>query len=233
VGLSGIGAIFDWDGVIVDSSAQHEQAWEGLATEVGLALPADHFERGFGLKNERIIPDILGWTRDEGEIRRLSLRKEALYRVALRERGIALLPGVASFLAVLRRSGIPCAVGSSSHRENIEVALELLELDAFEAVVTAEDVSAGKPDPEVFLLAAGRIGVPPGRCVVFEDVPAGIEAAHRGGMKAVAVTTTHPAAALTRADLVVDRLDGLSPDSLQVLIDSEPATLPGSRGDRS
>jgi len=213
-----IGAVFDWDGVVVDSSAQHEVAWERLAAEEGRALPPDHFERGFGRKNERIIPDILGWTRDADEIRRLSLRKEELYRVALAETGISLLPGVAELLAALGAAGVPCAVGSSSHRRNIEAALERLELHGFAAMVTAEDVSAGKPDPEVFLLAAQRIGVPPSRCVVFEDVPAGIEAAHRGGMKVVAVTTTHAAAALSQADLVIDRLDRVSPESLLALV---------------
>jgi beta-phosphoglucomutase family hydrolase len=221
-----IGAVFDWDGVIVDSSTQHEQAWERIAAELGRPLPADHFERGFGLKNERIIREILGWTRDVAEIRRISLRKEELYRVLLRETGISLLPGVAEFLGRLRQQGIPCVVGSSSHRANIEAALAVLELDAFEAMITAEDVSLGKPDPEVFLLAAERIAVPPSRCVVFEDVPAGIEAARRGGMKAVAVTTSHPAAALVRADLVVDRLDRLSPEALESLLDADAVGAP-------
>jgi len=213
-----IGAIFDWDGVIVDSSAHHEQAWEWLAAQVGRPLPPGYFERGFGLKNERIIPDILGWSRDESEIRSISRRKEQLYRDALRQGGVSLLPGVESFLDALRNHGIPCAVGSSSHRRNIEAALELLGLEGFQAMVTAEDVSAGKPDPEVFLLAARRIGVPPSRCVVFEDVPAGVEAALRGGMRAVAVTTTHPAGALSSADVVVDRLDELSPATLESLV---------------
>jgi HAD superfamily hydrolase (TIGR01509 family) len=223
-----IGAIFDWAGVIVDSSSQHERAWERVAAELGLPLPADHFERGFGLKNERIIPDILSWTGDAAEIRRISLRKEALFREELRETGIVLLPGVAPFLEALRGAGVPCVVGSSSHRENISVALEVLGVDVFESMVTAEDVSAGKPDPEVFLLAAERIGVPPRRCVVFEDVPAGVEAARRGGMKAVAVTTSHPREALAAADLVLERLDQLSLDALASLVEAPVGAGPVS-----
>ncbi len=74
------GAIFDWDGVIIDSSRHHEESWERLAREVALPLPADHFKRGFGRKNEFIIPEILRWTAEAAEIRRHSLRKEALYR---------------------------------------------------------------------------------------------------------------------------------------------------------
>jgi HAD superfamily hydrolase (TIGR01509 family) len=204
----------------VDSSAHHARAWEQLAAELGRPLTPGYFERGFGLKNERIIPEILGWAVDESEVSRISRRKEQLYREALRAGGLSLLPGVRSFLDALRERGIPCAVGSSSHRRNIEAALELLDLEGFQAMITAEDVSAGKPDPEVFLLAARSIAVPPSRCVVFEDVPAGVEAAHRGGMKAVAVTTTHPERALSRADVVVHRLDELSPANLEELVDA-------------
>ena len=172
------GAIFDWDGVIIDSSRAHEESWERLARETGRALPPDHFKRGFGMKNEVIIPGILGWTEDAGEIRRLSLRKEELYREVVRERGVEALPGVRDLLAALRERGIPCVVGSSTHRENIELSLGLLNLGAaFAALVTAEDVSHGKPDPEVFLCAAQKINMAPERCVVFEDALVGIEAA--------------------------------------------------------
>ena len=83
-----LGAVFDWDGVVIDSSRHHEESWNRLAAEAGRVLPEGHFLKGFGMKNEAIIPGILGWTRDEAEIRRLSLRKEVLYREVIRERGI-------------------------------------------------------------------------------------------------------------------------------------------------
>ena len=160
------------------------------------------------MKNEVIIPGILGWTEDAGEIRRLSLRKEELYREVVRERGVEALPGVRDLLAALRVRGIPCVVGSSTHRENIELSLGLLKLGAaFAALVTAEDVSHGKPDPEVFLCAAQKIGMAPERCVVFEDALVGIEAAHRAGMRVVAVATTNPLSRLGEADLAVEQLD--------------------------
>jgi HAD superfamily hydrolase (TIGR01509 family) len=214
------GAIFDWDGVIVDSSAHHERSWELLAREEGLPLPADHFRAGFGQKNERIIPGILKWTTDPAEIHRLSLRKEALYREAMAAEGLTALPGAVELLRDLRRHGIPCAVGSSTHAANLDTAFRLLDIrPLFAAVVTGEDVTLGKPDPQVFLLAAERIGVPPARCVVFEDVPAGIEAALAGGMKAVALTTTNPAAALRRAHLVVPDLSQVSFGALAAMVD--------------
>jgi beta-phosphoglucomutase family hydrolase len=214
-----LGAIFDWDGVIVDSSSHHEESWERLAKETGLMLPEGHFKKGFGMKNEFIIPNVLNWSKDPEKIRQFSLRKEALYREILLEWGIHPLPGVAEWLAELRQRGIPCAVGSSTHRLNIDTILSVLGFgDFFEAIVTAEDVSHGKPDPEVFLTAAKRIGIGPSHCVVFEDALVGIEAAHRGGMKVVAVATTNPIEALKEADLTVHRLDELSVDQLVALV---------------
>jgi len=216
-----IGAIFDWDGVIIDSAHQHEQSWESLAAEEGLPLPADHFKRGFGLKNERIFPGILGWTSDPKEIHRMSMRKEALYREFVVKDGVEPLPGVREFLARLVAAGVPCAVGSSTHRENIETIIRIAGLDRiFAAIVTAEDVSHGKPDPEVFLKGAGRIGVPPSQCVVFEDAFAGLEAARAGGMRSVGVATTHTPEMLEgRADRIVRRLDELDVAALVSLVE--------------
>jgi beta-phosphoglucomutase family hydrolase len=205
------GAIFDWDGVIIDSSAHHEESWERLAAETGYSLPPGHFRRGFGMKNEKIIPDLLAWSFEPDEIHRLSLRKEELYREIVKEWGIAPLPGVLVWLDRLRDQGIPCAIGSSTHRLNIETGLSILGFrERFASVVTAEDVRHGKPDPEVFLTAAARIGVAPQRCVVFEDALVGIEAAHRGAMQVVAVATTNPIELLKAADFAVHRLDELS-----------------------
>jgi len=204
------GAIFDWDGVIIDSSAHHEESWERLAREIAKPLPAGHFKRGFGMKNEFIIPQLLAWSSDLDEIRRLSLRKESLYREVVKERGLAPLPGVTTWLRKLADANIPCVVGSSTHRENIELALEAIHLrEFFTAIVSAEDVSHGKPDPEVFLKAAQKIDRPPERCVVFEDAHVGIQAARNAGMRVIAVATTNPLSDLTNADLAVERLDQL------------------------
>ncbi len=190
--MSNFGAIFDWDGVIIDSSAQHEQSWEMLSAEAGLPLPEGHFKRGFGKKNEAIIPD-LGWATEPAEVRRLGLRKEELYRELVRRDGVTPLPGARALLEALQAAGVPCAVGSSTHRQNIETIFDATGLRPFfRAVVTGEDVTHGKPAPDVFLAGAARIGLAPARCVVFEDALVGIAAAHAGGMKCVAVATTNP-----------------------------------------
>jgi len=204
------GAVFDWDGVVIDSSKHHEASWELLAAEIGKTLPVDHFIRGFGMKNEMIIPNLLGWTSEVEEINRLSLRKEAIYREIIQSKGVSALPGVDNWLQALKVAGIPCVIGSSTHRRNIEISLEKLGFrNYFHELVTAEDVSHGKPDPEVFLKSAQKIRIAPERCVVFEDAHVGIQAAQAAGMKVVAVATTNRAEELTAADRVVHRLDEL------------------------
>jgi beta-phosphoglucomutase family hydrolase len=209
------GAIFDWDGVIINSAAHHQTSWERLAKELDRILPADHFKKGFGMKNEVIIPELLGWSSDPTEISALSLRKEALYREVVRESGITALPGVETWLGRLRAAGIPCVLASSTHRENITATLDFLGLAGYFAdAVTAEDVKRGKPDPEVFLTAAKRIGVEPANGVVFEDALVGIAAGHAAGMRVAAVTTTNPREVLGHADWVVDRLDELGINQL-------------------
>ncbi len=208
--------IFDWDGVIVDSSRSHELSWERLAAEESRALPAGHFQRGFGMKNETIIPTLLGWTSDLDEIRRLSDRKEALYRQLIRETGVQPVPGVAAFLHTLAAADVPYAVGSSTPRQNILCALEQLGLPAsFEVIVSSEDVIHGKPDPEIFLKAAQRLQMSPAACLVIEDTPVGLRAARAAGMKSIGVTTTHPAAMLKDADRIVQRLDDLAVEELR------------------
>ncbi len=213
------GALFDWDGVVIDSSRQHELSWEQLAREEDLALPADHFHRGFGRKNTWIIPNILGWADEPSEIARLGERKEWLYREILKAEGIEPLPGVKPLLESLREAAVPRAVGSSTPRVNIETILGLLGLEGiFDVIVAAEDVRQGKPDPEVFLKGAAAIKCEPARCIVFEDMPVGLQAARAGGMKAVAVTTSKPRDELTAADRIVDSFEELTLPDLQSLV---------------
>lgn len=206
-------ALFDWDGVIVDSAAEHERSWELLAGEEGLYLPEDHFLRGFGMRNEVIIPELLEWTQEPDAIHRLSRRKEELYRALIRENGVTILPGVRSYLDRLRSLGVRSCVASSTHRANIETIIEVAGLQGyFTGMVTSEDVSRGKPDPEVFLKAAAVLGQSPSDCVVFEDAHHGVEAGKAAGMFVVGVLTTHPGGVLKGADRLVNRLDELPGD---------------------
>jgi beta-phosphoglucomutase len=217
--MSKFAAIFDWDGVVIDSSTQHEKSWELLAAETGKPLPAGHFKKGFGKKNQVIIPDVLAWSHDPEEIQRLGDRKEELYRELVSEGGMTILPGASELLAALKASGIPRAVASSTSRTNLEAIFASTGLHQFfDAVVSAEDVVKGKPAPDVFLKAASLLGVPPKSCIVFEDALFGIEAAQRAGMKVVAVATTNPLDILGHADRAVESLEEISVGDLQALV---------------
>ena len=204
-------AIFDWDGVLVDSSAYHEESWNVLAAREGLPLPPGHFKRGFGMKNEVIIPEVLGWSSDPAEVARLAREKERTYRELVKEGGIDPMPGVVGWLQALKAAKVPCAIGSSTHRKNIDCVLERIRLgEFFDAIVSGDEVKKGKPAPDIFLTAAERLNGEPGHCVVFEDAHVGIEAALAAGMKVIGVATTHPADSLEGAHRVVQRLDELT-----------------------
>lgn len=211
-------AIFDWDGVIIDSSRQHELSWKKIAAELGHELPPNFFLKSFGMKNEKIIPELLRWATETDRVSKIARQKEAIYREFIKANGIDALPGVHTLLEALRTALVPCAVGSSSARENITCIIDVLGVSQFfKAIVCGEDVHHGKPNPEVFLIAAKRLGVPPEKCVVFEDAHVGLEAARAAGMKVVGVATTHPADTLQDADIVVNRLTEITVDRLQKL----------------
>ena len=215
--ISDIGFIFDWDGVVIDSHAQHEESWQVLFGELGRPMPEGFFKRTFGMRNQQIIPMSFDFVRadDQAEIARLGDRKEELYREILGRNGIEPLPGVVSLLREIKSLGAPAVVGSSTPRKNIETVMKMAGLDGlFDAVVSAEDVTVGNPDPQVFLKGAEKIGRSPGRCIVFEDAHVGIEAGKRAGMKVVAVATTHPIETLTQADVALPNLSGVSVNSL-------------------
>jgi beta-phosphoglucomutase family hydrolase len=209
------GVIFDWDGVVIDSSAQHEKSWELLAGEIQKPLPPGHFKASFGKKNQEIIPGLLRWSEDPEEIRSLSERKEELYRELVREQGVAVLPGARELLVALQDASIPRSVGSSTPRSNLDAIFAVTGLgELFTAVVSANDVTNGKPAPDVFLLAARRLGLASGDCIVIEDAHVGIEAARRAGMKVLAVATTNPLEELDLADAAVPSLAEVTPEFL-------------------
>lgn len=206
------GAIFDWDGVIIDSHRAHESAWEALAAELGQPLPPGFFKATFGMRNDKIIPEFTSWVpgNDPARVRELGDQKEAMYREVIRRDGIDPLPGVVALLEGLRAAGIPCSVGSSTSLENIQTIMEMTGLADYFAAITAErDVTRGKPDPQVFLKAAEKIHCAACDCVVFEDAHVGIEAALAAGAKAIAVGTTHPLESFRTAHYRVQTLEAI------------------------
>ena len=208
-----IGFLFDWDGVVIDSHNQHERSWDLLSAEIGQPLPEGFMKKSFGMRNLDIFPMWLPQLQgDKAAITALSNRKEELYREILRREGIEALPGVKDFLKAARAAGIPASVGSSTPRENIDTVIEMAGLQGlFNAIVCSDDVTHGKPHPEVFLTGAQRLQRRPERCVVFEDAFVGIEAGKSGGMKVVGIATTHPLEKLTQADIALESLVGVEP----------------------
>jgi beta-phosphoglucomutase family hydrolase len=211
------GVIFDMDGVLVDSSQTHYQAWSQLGALHGRPFSQDLFERTFGMHNTQIMPLWLGAETSEEKLQLLADEKEELYRALARE-SIAPLDGVTELVHGLVAAGARLAVGSSGPYANVSLILEILGLrDCFHALSTGDDVSHGKPHPEVFLKAAERLQLSPNRCVVIEDAPQGIEAARAAGMAVIAVTSSRPADLLP-ADIVVDSLARLTIAQIEGLL---------------
>jgi beta-phosphoglucomutase len=216
------GAIWDMDGTLVDTAELHFQAWVELARRIGQPFTRADFAATFGWRNPEIIPKLFGSDWSAAQIAELGNSKELLYREAAQQ-GVELLPGARRLVEALDRAGFRQAVGSSAPRANLQLILARTGIaQHFAGLVAMEDTQRGKPEPEVFLLAAERIGVPAPRCVVFEDAPAGVQAAKRAGMKCIAVTFVgHHADETLRAagaDRIVKSLESVTLDMVQELL---------------
>ncbi len=214
-------AIFDMDGVLVDSYHAHFESWLAMATPEGLHFTEAEFAPTFGRTSREIIATFWGEGRfNDEEIAALDDRKEAAFREIV-EADFPTMPGAKELLGELRQAGFALAVGSSGPPENIALVLEKLDAGSlFDAVVTGMDVTRGKPDPQVFLIAAERLQVPRQRCAVIEDAPAGVAAANAAGMASVGFASTgRTRRSLAAAAMVVGSLGELSAKILRELIE--------------
>jgi beta-phosphoglucomutase len=180
--------IWDVDGTLVNTAELHFAAWLRTAAEMGRPFSRDDFAATFGRRNPEIIRFLFRQDFTDAQVQDIGERKEDYYRSAA-EAGVSLLPGVRELLEGFHDRGIRQAVGSSAPRGNLDLILRITDSrQYFDAIVGMEDTQRGKPDPQVFLVAAEKLGVPLARCVVLEDAVAGVQAAKAGGMKCVAVT---------------------------------------------
>jgi HAD superfamily hydrolase (TIGR01509 family) len=209
-------AIFDHDGVLVDSFDFHEQAWLELEKRTRLGFTPEFIHQTFGMTNPSIFRRLLGDEVSDEDVERYGDLKEECYRDVARGR-LRLLDGMRELLDGLTQRGVKLAIGSSGPLANLELTVSDCGLNGrFVAIASLEDITRGKPDPEVFLVAAAKAGARPARSVVFEDATVGIQAAKAAGMYAVGLTTTHPAGRLTEvgADEVLESLVGYDVDRL-------------------
>lgn len=213
MGCGWFGVILEWEGVIVEDNPELEQqAWLSLAEEEGKPPPsALVLKRTEGMKNEQAISEVLCWSRDPSELRRMAARKEEIHKNLRNGAFYQVRDGSREFMNTLVKHKIPIAVASTRPREVLEEAIKSTGVgSSLNVVVSAEDVHRGKPDPEMFLYAAQLLKFIPQRCIVFGNSNLSVEAAHGAYMKCVAVASTHPTYELRAADLVVSQLDQLS-----------------------
>ena len=207
--------LWDLDGTLVDSAEQHWQSWQEALAAKGFSVTHAQFRGTFGQRNDAILARWLGEGVPIDVRHEIGVTKEARYRELVARDGLTPLPGAAEWVTRLAADGWKQAVASSAPRLNVEVVVEALGLGAYFAALTAaEDVTHGKPAPDVFLAAAERVGVPPAQCVVVEDAAAGVQAAVSAGMRCIGVGGP----ALAKADLVVGSLAELSEGSFARLL---------------
>ncbi|MGB9435769.1 MAG: HAD-IA family hydrolase [Candidatus Acidiferrum sp.] len=208
--------LWDMDGTLVNSEELHWISWRNTMAKEGIVITREQFLSTFGQRNDSIIPSWIGSTATGERIERIAQAKETFYRHLVRRVGIAPEPGVATWLDRLQKHGWQQAIASAAPRANIDAVLEALSAThVFQGIVSAEDVHWGKPDPEVYVLAASRVGVPAERCIVVEDASAGIEGARRARMRSIGVS--HKGKDLN-ADVVVESLEQLEPDAFDRLL---------------
>jgi beta-phosphoglucomutase len=212
--------IFDVDGVLVDSYHAHYESWQLACRENGLDMTQDQFVATFGRTSREIIADLWGsQVATPPAVAELDDRKEVLFRELLNQ-DFPLMEGAADLIDALYQAGFRLAVGSSGPPDNVHLVLDRLQRrTCFHGIVTGTDVQRGKPDPQVFLLGAERVGVAPPHCVVIEDAPAGVAAAHAGGMQCIAIASTgRVRESLLAAELVIDSLRELDPARIARLL---------------
>lgn len=204
------------DGTLLDSDHYHWLSWREVLAAEGFELTRERFAESFGRRNDATLRAYFGEGFPLSEVERIGAIKEAHYRDMVRSYGVNLLPGVATWLERLKAAGWRQALATSASLLNIEAILGGLKIaHFFDATVSAEDVHTGKPDPEVFLVAAARVSTPPSRCVAVEDSPAGVEAAHLAGMRVIGVHASHTS---LPADIVVRTLEQLPEDAFDGLV---------------
>ncbi|MEO8823816.1 MAG: HAD family phosphatase [Ginsengibacter sp.] len=202
--------IFDMDGTLIESTNADFLAWQKVFSDYNKILTFQDYSPMLGMRSYAVVQDLLK-IKDEKEQAIALSNKSKYFRGIIEEQGIETVPYVLNFLKQIRGLGIPMALATSSRREKTKMVLEKVELlSYFKVILTAEDVSNGKPFPDVFLKAASLLNLPVENCIVFEDAVSGVKAAKSASMKCVAIATNHNSHLLDEADLVIESFKDLN-----------------------
>lgn len=195
--------LFDLDGTIIDSTENDFLAWQRIFSEYGVSFSYQEYLRILGARGSEVVQTHLQLT--QGQEESLLSTQEEYFKDNCTKRGLSLIPHVENILEHTRSTSLKIALATGSSDEKLKFIFDKVPIRAyFDVITTADTVHKGKPDPEVFLQAAEKLGVEPKECLVFEDAPMGVKAAKDAGMQCIAITTTHTKRELQQADLVVD-----------------------------
>jgi beta-phosphoglucomutase len=218
-----LAVLWDMDGVLVDSGPLHRRAWRMFLERKGLPITDAIFTLGFGRPNDQVLPEFFGDQLSAAEIVRLSDEKDACYRELVMQEGIPIVPGVLAWMDRFGQAGIRQALATSGCRANAELIVDLVGARPYlQVMVTARDVTRGKPYPDLFLQAAALLDVSPSRCLVIEDSLHGIRAAQAAQMRCLALATTHPADQISGCGMVIEDMDAFSWEAWERLFAAAP-----------
>lgn len=203
--------IFDMDGVLVDSNPYHKIALNEFCGRYGYHLTDEQLlNKVYGRTNKEWLTNLFGKLTEE-KVYQYAEEKEAIYRT-LFEGDIKPVKGLVSFLDLLDYHKIPRAIGTSAPQSNVDFTLSKTNTTKyFETILKDSDIEHSKPNPEIYLKAAERLGFAPEKCIVFEDSLSGVKAGKASGAKVVGITTTHSKEELVETDFVINDFIGLDP----------------------
>ena len=199
--------LWDMAGVIADSGSFHFAAWQEVFARRGTKFTKDDFTSLFGSRNDFIVRTIIDQDLSEEDVKLIAEEKEKRFRDKAKG-NIKPFPGVMKLLNSIKQGNFKSALASSAPKENIDLTCDELNIrSSFKYVVSGREVAESKPSPQIYLLAAEKLGAEPHDCIVIEDSPLGVKAAKAAGMRCLAVTNTHPEQELKEANKVVDSLE--------------------------
>lgn len=211
--------IFDMDGVIAMTSHIQSKAESEVFAKNGIHItPEEILKRYSGFKDIDMFRDVLRFNKINMDAKKMRQKKWKIVYKKISEKGIPEVTGVIDLINKLQSAGYMLGIGSTTNLKFIQDVLKKLKiLRKFKIITSGDEVTSGKPNPEIFLLAAGKLKLAPAECLVIEDAPNGVEAAKRAGMKCIAITTSVTKDKLQEADLVIDSFDELTIDTIKTL----------------